>query len=88
MSVEKFFDRKDPDKQFLFREIQKCNDPKKTMENFRACIAKVNSKEHYDEYAKSGFFTVVREDTEADTKDAVLALLAKHFGLSIEDTAQ
>ncbi len=37
--------------------------PEKTMANHRACTAKVNSKEHYDEFENSGFFTIVRKDT-------------------------
>ncbi len=82
MSVERFFDREDPDKAFLFRQIQKCEDPEKTMANYRECIARVNSKEHYDEYANSGFFTVLREDIEKDTRQETLELLEKHFGLA------
>ena len=82
MSVEKFFDRDDPDKAFLREQIMQAEDPKSTMENFKACIAKVNSKEHYDEYAKSGFFTLVRADAEKDTKAETLRILATHFKLN------
>lgn len=81
MSVEKFFDRDDPDKVFLRGQIMQAKSPQDTMENFKACIAKVNSKENYDKYAKSGFFTIVRSDTDRDTKDEVLGIIAKHFGL-------
>jgi dephospho-CoA kinase len=81
MSVERFFDRDDPDKVFLLHQIKKCEDPEKTMENYRECIARTNSKEHYDEYAESGFFTITREDIDQDTRNETLDLLAKHFGL-------
>lgn len=81
MSVEKFFDREDPDKAFIREQIMQAEDPARTMENYKACIAVINSKEHYDEYAGSGFFTLVREDSAADTKEATLERLAKHFGL-------
>ena len=81
MSVEYFFDRDDPDKAFLLRQIGKCDDPEKTMENYRECIARVNSKEHYEEYAGSGFFTITREDVEKDTRQETLALLEEHFRL-------
>jgi len=80
MSVEHFFDRGDPDKNFLKEQIMKADDPEKTMANFLACIARINSKEHYDEFANSGFFTVRRNTTE-DTKLETLDILAKHFGL-------
>ena len=82
MSVEKFFDRDDPDKAFLKEQIMQAEDPESTMENFKVCIAKVNSKEHYDEYAKSGFYTLVRTDADKDTKAETLGNLATHFKLN------
>ena len=81
MSVERFFDRDDEDKVFLLRQIQKCDNPEKIMENYLECVARVNSKEHYEEYANSGFFTITREDNDVDTKQETLAVLERHFGL-------
>ena len=80
MSVEKFFERTDEDKQFLLKQIESAKDPEMAMTNFKACIARINSKEHYDEFVNSGFFTVVREESDIDTKENILASLAKHFG--------
>jgi hypothetical protein len=82
MSVEHFFDRDDPDKVFIKEQIKQADDPEKTMENFIAGIARLNSQEHYDEFANSGFFTIVRENTLSDTKLETLEILAKHFGLA------
>ena len=82
MSVEHFFDRDDKDKVFLKEQIMKSDDPKKTMANFLACMAEVNSKANYDKFASSGFFTIVRKDTSTDTKPETLERLAKHFGLT------
>ena len=81
MSVERFFDRSDPEKQFLLNVIESCEDSEAVMENYRQGLALINSKKHYDEYANSGFFTVVRQDTEKDTKEEVCEIIAKHFGL-------
>jgi dephospho-CoA kinase len=81
MSVERFFDRSDPEKRFLLGVIDSCEDPEAVMENYRRGLARINSREHYDEYAHSGFFTVVREDNGLDTRQEVCDLLAKHFGL-------
>ena len=81
MSVESFFERDDPDKVFIKEQIMKAVDPEKTMLNYRACIAKINSQENYDKWANSGFFTVVRNDTVTDTRAETLDILAKHFGL-------
>ena len=80
MSVERFFDRSDPDKQFLLSVIDSCDDPAAVMENYRRGLALINSQAHYDEYAGSGFFTVVREDDGTDTREAVCQTLAEHFG--------
>ena len=82
MSVERFFDRSDPDKQFLLNVIDSCDDPVSVMENYRQGLAMINSKEHYDEYANSGFFTVVREDNGIDSRQEVCDMLAKHFGFT------
>lgn len=82
MSVDRFFDRSDPEKQFLLNVIESCEDSKTVMENYRQGLELINGQKHYDEYANSGFFTVVRQDTEKDTKEEVCEIIAKHFGLS------
>jgi hypothetical protein len=82
MSVERFFDRSDPEKQFLLNVIDSCDDPAAVMENYRRGLARINSQEHYNEYATSGFFTVVREDNGIDTRDEVCNIIAAHFGLT------
>ncbi len=82
MSVERFFDRRDPEKLFIRSVIESCENPESVMENYRRCLALINSKKRYDKYADSGFFTVVRQDGEIDTRDDVCNLIAKHFGLA------
>lgn len=81
MSVERFFDRDDSDKKFILSVIESCDDPEAVMENYKRGLALINSKKHYDEYANSGFFTVVRQDDGGDTREAVCDTIAKHFGL-------
>ena len=51
------------------------------MGNFRECIAAVNSREIYDEWLNSGFFTIIREDERTDTRLETREVLARHFGL-------
>lgn len=82
MAVENFFNRADEEKQFLFEEIAKCPDSEKALQNFKDCIAKINSQKYYDLFANSGFFTIVRNDTEKDTRDEILKTIADHFGLT------
>jgi hypothetical protein len=81
MSVERFFDRSDPEKQYILSVIESCGDSEAVMANYRRGLALINSREHYDEYANSGFFTLVREDDGRDTRDEVCERLARHFGL-------
>ena len=82
MSVDRFFDRDDPEKQFLLSVIQQSENPEKLMANFRECLALFNSQDIYDEWANSGFYVLVREDTKADTREETLRKLAAHFGLA------
>lgn len=81
MSVERFFDRNDPEKQFILSVIDSCDDSEAVMENYRQGLALINSKRRYNEYANSGFFTVVREDDGEDTREKVCDIIAKHFCL-------
>lgn len=81
MSVERFFDRSDPDKQFILSVIDSCEDSEAVMENYRQGLALINSKKHFEEYAGSGFFTIVREESDKDTRQEVCKILAEHFGL-------
>ncbi len=77
MSVERFFDRDDPEKQFLLQTIRQTPDPDAAMSNYRACLAEINSQSHYRELAQSGFFTWVRD--ESSTVEAALEALEAHF---------
>lgn len=81
LSVDRFFDRSDPEKQFLLSVIDNCENPEAVMENYKRGLALINSRKHYDEYANSGFFTVVRQNDGTDTRQVVCDLIAKHFGL-------
>lgn len=81
MSVDRFFDRSDPEKQFLLNVIESCEDSKTVMENYRRGLELINGQKHYDEYANSGFFTVVRQDTQKDTREEICEIIARHFGL-------
>ena len=82
LSVERFFDRDDPEKKFLLDVIESCDDPEAVMENYRRGLALINGQNHYDEYAKSGFFTLLREDNGLDTREDVCHTLACHFGFA------
>ena len=81
MSADRFFERDDPEKQFLLSVIESCPDPEATLMNFKKCIARVNSVERYEAFKNSGFFTLLREDTGRDTREEMLSALETHFKL-------
>ncbi|MBR4959523.1 MAG: hypothetical protein IKY52_01345 [Clostridia bacterium] len=81
MSVERFFDRSDPEKQMMLSVLDSLPDPEAAHANWRACLQLVNSTEAYDAWLHEGFFTLIREDNGEDTREEVLAKLAAHFGL-------
>ena len=81
MSVDRFFDRDDPEKQFLLAKVAEADDPEAAMANFNACIAAGNNPERYEEFARSGFFTLVRANADEDTRAETLCALERHFGL-------
>jgi len=80
ISVGNFFNRND-DKPFFLEHINKSKNPEKTMSNFLACMERVNNRQYYNEFKDTGFFTIERKDTQTDTKQETLEILAKHFGL-------
>lgn len=79
LAVEQFFDRPDAEKQFLYQELLKCPDPEAAIANYRKCLERINGKEHYAEFAESGFFTHLR--TGQSTIEGTLQILEEHFGL-------
>lgn len=80
MSVDRFFDRPDAEKQFIYQQLLACPDPEAALANYRRVLEKINSPERYREFAESGFFTHVRD--ENSTIAGTLAILEKHFGLT------
>lgn len=78
-SVERFFQRGDPEKLFLLEQIRKAPDLDGAMENFRACLAEINSPQRYRAFEEAGFFTLVRD--EGRTAEESLGILEKYFGL-------
>ncbi len=79
ISVRRFFERPDPEKQFLYRLILEEPDPDYAMRNYRKGLELINSKEVYDEFIHSGFNTILRDDARRIEETAALAEGA--FGL-------
>lgn len=80
MSVERFFDREDPEKQFLLGQLETFPDPEAAKANFRACLAALNSPECFAEFERSGFPVYIRR--EDSTPEEAVAFAEKVFRLA------
>lgn len=79
MSVNRFFERADYEKQIIFRAIKHSKNPEATMDNYRKVLEKANSIERYNYFLNSGLYVFKRDDTL--TLEQTMDVLAKHFKL-------
>jgi len=80
ISVNRFFERPDKEKQFLYQLLMEEENPKQAMENFRQCLERVNSRSVYDSFFNSGFGVIVRD--ESRSIEDTFALVEREFGLT------
>ena len=79
ISVRRFFERPDREKQFLYRLIMDEPDPEKAMENYRKGLMLINSQENYDRYLHSGFHVIIRNENRSI--EQTLEMVEEAFGL-------
>ena len=79
ISVNRFFERPDREKQFLYKLLLNEEDPEKALLNFRNCLKRINTKEKYNEFLNSGFNVIVRD--EKRSIDETLKLVERTFKL-------
>ena len=63
----------------MMEQIKLCKDPEATLANFNSWLTYKSPNEI--DWNHTGFFTYTRSDFESDTREEVLGILAKHFGL-------
>ena len=80
ISVKRFFERPDREKQFLYRLLMEEPDPAAAMENFRQCLARINSQENYNALLNCGFKVLLRDENR--TVEQTMALAEKMLGLT------
>ena len=80
IGIHRFFDRPDPEKQFLYRLMLEEPDPQTALDNYREILTRVCSKESYDELLHSGFRVVFRD--EGRTQEETVTLAEKVFGIA------
>ncbi|MBR5224763.1 MAG: hypothetical protein IKV90_03750 [Clostridia bacterium] len=79
ISVNLFFNRPDREKQFLYRLLMEEKDPERALENFRQCLARINSPENYEKFLHSGFRVILRDEDRSP--EQTLALAEEMLGL-------
>lgn len=80
ISVNRFFERPDREKQFLYKLLLNEEDPEKALLNFRNCLKRINTKEKYNEFLNSGFNIILRD--EKRSIDETLKLVERSFKLN------
>ena len=65
ISVQRFFERPDKEKQFLYQMLLKEDNPEQAIINFRECLKRINSQERYMMFQKSGFSVIIRDENRS-----------------------
>lgn len=81
MAVDRFFDRPDKEKQFLYQLMMEEADPQATLYNYRKGLELICSQKNYDEYLNCGFEVNIRDDKLG--LEGTMALIEKKLGLII-----
>ena len=79
ISISRFFDRPDPEKQFLYKLMLEEPEPEKALENYRQGLELICSQESYDELLNSGFKVIFRDENRSI--EQTLALVEEAMGL-------
>ena len=80
MAVDRFFDRPDKEKQFLYQLMMEEPDPQAALDNYRKGLELICSQEDYDKYLNCGFEVNIRNDKLG--LEVTMALIEKKLGLS------
>ena len=79
VAVNRFFDRPDKEKQFLYQLMMEELDPQAALDNYRKGLELICSQEDYDAYFNCGFEVNIRDDKLG--LEETMALIEKKLGL-------
>ena len=80
IGIHRFFDRPDPEKQFLYHLMLEEPDPQAALDNYREILTRICSRESYDKLLHSGFQVIFRD--EARSQEETVLLAEKIFSLT------
>ncbi|MDC7293394.1 hypothetical protein NXH67_07690 [Butyrivibrio sp. DSM 10294] len=73
ISIHRFFDRPDPEKQFLYQLMLEEPDPQAALDNYREILTRICSKEEYEMLENSGFKVIYRDEDRTQEETVRLA---------------
>lgn len=73
IAINRFFDRPDPEKQFLYQLMLEEPDPQAALDNYREILTRICSKESYEELENSGFKVIYRDENRTQEETVRLA---------------
>ena len=73
IGIRRFFDRPDPEKQFLYKLMLEEPDPQAALDNYREILTRICSKESYERFEKSGFKIIYRDENRSEGETVRLA---------------
>ena len=73
ISIHRFFDRPDPEKQFLYQLMLEEPDPQAALDNYREILTRICSKESYEMLERSGFKVIYRDEGRTEEETVLLA---------------
>lgn len=79
IGIRRFFDRPDPEKQFLYQLMMEEPAPQTALDNYREILTRICSMESYNELLHSGFHVIFRD--EARSPEETVLLAEKIFGI-------
>lgn len=79
ISVNRFFDRPDREKQFLYRLLITESDPEAALDNFKKCLQRINNEKSYNYFLNFGFNVLKRDENR--TVEETLTIVEKMFKL-------
>lgn len=73
IGIHRFFDRPDPEKQFLYQLMLEEPDPQAALDNYREILTRICSRESYEMLEKSGFNVMYRDENRTQEETVHLA---------------
>ena len=73
IGISRFFDRPDPEKQFLYKLMLEEPDPQAALDNYHEILTRICSRESYEKFEKSGFKVIYRDEKRTEEETVRLA---------------